>query len=46
MLNIRGTFFGNVNKRIHFLHIFRFPMIPIIKKKIRGVQGVHIYVLD
>ena len=38
ILNMRGTFFGNVNKQIHFLHIFPFPMIPITNKS-PGCKG-------
>ena len=44
ILNIGGTFYGNVNKQIHILQIFPFPMISI-RKKITGVQGVHIHAL-
>ena len=42
ILNIRGTFFGNVNKQIQFLHIFPFPMIPIKKKNKGGVRGPYL----
>ena len=42
ILNIRGTFFGNVNKQIQFLHIFPFPMIPIRKKNKGGVRGPYL----
>ena len=42
ILNIGGTFFGNVNKQIHFLHIFSFLMIPIRKKNNRGARGPYL----
>ena len=42
ILNIRGTFFGNVNKQIQFLHIFPFPMIPIRKKNKGGARGPYL----
>ena len=42
ILNIRGTFFGNVNKQIQFLHIFPFPLIPIRKKNKGGARGHYI----
>ena len=42
ILNIRGTFFGNVNKQIQFLHILPFPMIPIRKKNKGGVRGPYL----
>ena len=42
ILNIGGTFFGNVNKQIHFLHICLFPMIPIRKKNNGGARGPYL----
>ena len=42
ILNIRGTFFGNVSKQIQFLHIFPFAMIPIRKKNNGGARGPYL----
>ena len=42
ILNIRGTFFDNVNKQIQFLHIFPFPTIPIRKKNKGGARGPYL----
>ena len=42
ILNIGGTFFGNVNKQIYSPHSFPFRMIPIKKRNNRGARGPYL----